>query len=202
MAVAAWQIGETAIERFHTGEAPEPTFLQYGVLGVTIIINIFITLYEGRKGKELGSVLLVADSEHTRIDLIAKVAVLGSLIGARLGLPILDPVVALVLAAYAAFVAIRLILSSAQVLADRATLDPAEVGKVVTDVEEVKSCHEIRSRGIEHWAFVDLRIHVDPEVTLKRAHQISHEVEARIRKAFPGVVDVVVHVEPAGLRHK
>jgi cation diffusion facilitator family transporter len=201
MAAAAWQIGVTAIDRFRTGEGPNPTMIQFGVLGVTIVINLFITLYESRKGRELGSVLLVADSAHTRIDLLAKITVLGSLIGARMGLPILDPIVALVLAGYAAFVAIRLILSSAHVLADRAILDPKEVKKVVEAMPDVEDCHEIRSRGIERWAFVDLRIHVDPEVTLKRAHRISHEVEIRIREAFPGVVDVIVHVEPAGLVH-
>ncbi|MFO7652900.1 MAG: cation transporter dimerization domain-containing protein [Candidatus Krumholzibacteriia bacterium] len=43
---------------------------------------------------------------------------------------------------------------------------------------------------------VDLRLAVDPELTVGRAHAIAHDVEARIMEDFPDVTRVFVHVEP------
>jgi len=38
---------------------------------------------------------------------------------------------------------------------------------------------------------------VDPGARLAEAHQIAHRVERRLRARWPGLTDVVVHVEPA-----
>ena len=44
---------------------------------------------------------------------------------------------------------------------------------------------------------VDLHLEVDPEMTVRRSHQLAHEVQLRIMETLDWVADVLVHVEPA-----
>jgi divalent metal cation (Fe/Co/Zn/Cd) transporter len=39
-------------------------------------------------------------------------------------------------------------------------------------------------------------VEVEPEMTVRRAHEIAHLVKDRVREAVPSVQDVVVHIEP------
>jgi len=48
---------------------------------------------------------------------------------------------------------------------------------------------------------MDLNIHVDPMLTTKAAHDLTHRVIAKIKEEMPEVVDVVVHTEPATRDH-
>ena len=46
--------------------------------------------------------------------------------------------------------------------------------------------------------FIELHLELAGDLPLERAHAITHEVEGRIREAFPDA-DIIVHQEPAGL---
>jgi divalent metal cation (Fe/Co/Zn/Cd) transporter len=61
----------------------------------------------------------------------------------------------------------------------------------------VRHVKAVRSRGLEGAAYVDLVIDVDPQLSVRAAHDVTDQVEAKIKEAWPDVVDVVVHVEPA-----
>ena len=63
-------------------------------------------------------------------------------------------------------------------------------------MEGVRCCDEIRTRGLARHVFMDLCIHVDPAMTIAGAHTVAHNVEERLKQSFPGVAEVVVHVEP------
>ncbi|MGH7410129.1 MAG: cation transporter dimerization domain-containing protein [Candidatus Methylomirabilis sp.] len=45
---------------------------------------------------------------------------------------------------------------------------------------------------------------VDPQLTVAKAHEIAHRVEASLKERFPELADMVVHVEPdtAEERHR
>lgn len=60
----------------------------------------------------------------------------------------------------------------------------------------VIGCHQVRTRGTPTSAYVDLHIQVAPEMTTIEAHRLAHNIESRIQKEFPGIVEVLVHTEP------
>jgi len=60
----------------------------------------------------------------------------------------------------------------------------------------VLEAHNVRSRGPLDDIHVDLHVLVDADTRLADAHHIGHLVEQRLRARFPGLTDVVVHVEP------
>ena len=70
----------------------------------------------------------------------------------------------------------------------------SSAAKRVKDVVDIQKCI-VRSHG--YWYFVDLHVHVDPEMTVVRSHAVAHEVKDRLREEFPRIRDVLVHIEPS-----
>lgn len=166
------------------------------VMLITLAVNIGVYTYEYRVGKKLGSDFLVSDALHTRSDILVSLAVIGGLVGAKLGLPWLDWALSLVIAVLIFFSAWEIVKHSAQVLCDAAVLDPGVVVPVVQDIPGVEDCHMVRSRGRSDAVYVDLHLTVDPAMTVGQAHMLAHIAECRLKGKIPGVVDVLVHVEP------
>ncbi len=196
LAAAAWNILHEAWLRLRTSEAISVDWTAFAVMGGTIVVNVFVTRYESASARRLSSEVLAADSAHTRADVLATVGVIASLVCAHYRWVWVDLAVAVGIAALIAWAAVRVALSGAAVLADRAVLDPSEVQKEALGVEGVVECHEVRTRGSSDAIFADLRIHVPAELTINRAHEIGHQVEKRLKTRWGGLRDVVVHVEP------
>ena len=183
---------------FNTGDIPQVTGISFGVMGVTMAINFGVTKWERRKGKELKSDILIADSYHTASDMFTSLSVLVGLLAIRLGYPILDPLVAILVALVIAWTAITVFKEVIRSLADGIQLDPEAVRSVVLGTPGILDCHAIRTRGVASHIFVDLSIHVQPHVSIEAAHQLAHQVEDALRAQFSGVEDVIVHLEPEG----
>ena len=63
-------------------------------------------------------------------------------------------------------------------------------------IDGVRSCHKIRTRGLEGEVYADLHILVDPDMSIRLAHEVASEVERAVEEKFPQVREVLVHVEP------
>lgn len=195
--VAAFEIGRGVVERlFIAPVVPVATPLSFGLLILTFVVNLGITIYETRAGRRLGSSLLLADSTHTRADLFITISVLASLAAARINLAWLDPIVAggvVLLLFRAAFGILR---ASSAILTDVAVADPQRVADIAEAVPGVAAVAGIRSRGLADATYLDLNIRVNPAMDTDQAHGVASEVEHRLAAALPGVVDTVVHIEP------
>jgi cation diffusion facilitator family transporter len=177
--------------------APDVTPVAAGLLTLTIVANLGISRYESRKGAELRSGVLQADAGHTLSDTLGGTAVLASFGATWLGFEAADLVAAVVVAILIARTAWSVLRENLGVLADRVCLDPMAVREVAMSVDEVRGAHKIRSRGSADHVYVDLHIHVDPTMTVERAHHVTHEVAGAVRATFPEVADVLIHTEPA-----
>ncbi|MEZ0227937.1 MAG: cation diffusion facilitator family transporter [Planctomycetota bacterium] len=180
--------------------APQITWISFAVAAVSIVSGLALSLYEGRRGRELGSSVLHADAAHTSSDVFGSVAVLVGLAATRFFHPIADAVVALGLGFYIVRVGYRILMGGLGVIADRAVLDPVHVQRVAKEFPGVQGTANIRTRGEESHTFLDMILLVDPKLTVAEAHDIVDRVEARLAQVFPGLRDMVIHVEPAGVR--
>ncbi|MDD5138213.1 MAG: cation diffusion facilitator family transporter [Candidatus Omnitrophota bacterium] len=183
-------------ERLRTKSAPEVNVWGFLVLGVTMLVNTGVMLYESRRGRALGSDILVADAMHTRADLLTSFSVAIAFIGVKLGFPILDPLVAMVIAVFIAFSGFEILKGSSAVLCDTAAIDRRAIERLVMAIPEVRKCHRIRTRGRHDDIFIDLHVLLDDTMQLVQAHDLTVKIEDMIKKEFCGVSDVVVHVEP------
>ena len=176
--------------------SPEVTGLSFAVMLVTMAVNYGVMRWERARGEALRSEILTADARHTGSDLLTSVSVLVGLAAVRLGYPLVDPIVAVIIAGIIARTAAAVLFETSQSLADMARLDPAQVRLVVMEDTNILDCHEIRTRGLPHHIFVDLSVHVNADMTVGESHELAHRVEQTIMERFEGVAEVIVHVEP------
>jgi cation diffusion facilitator family transporter len=164
----------------------------------TMAVNLSVSWYEDREGRRLGSALLVADATHTRADLFVSLGVVGSFAAARARLAWADPLVAVVIAAVIAVQAVRILISAFHVLTDRAAIAPEPIETLALSVTGVKRVRDVRTRGRGDAVYVDLTVHLEGSMTLSEAHNVADRIEEGLKGAHPEIVDVVVHLEPAG----
>lgn len=174
----------------------EVTVLSFFLMLSTMVVNIFVTVYQKRMGRKLSSEYLMADAQHTKNDIYASIGVIIGLIFIKLGFPIADPIVGVIVGIMIAKAGIDIIKESAETLVDRTQMGTAVINAIACSVEGVIECHDIRTRGTRGNIFVDLHVLVSPLLTVQDAHKIAHAVEKKIKGKIPEVIDVVVHIEP------
>ncbi len=162
----------------------------------TLAINVGIAAYEYIIGKKLKSSILVADSMHTRSDVYASIDVILGLVMVKMGYPMADPIIALLITGLIILTGFNIIRESSVVLLDKAPIEESVILKLALSVSGVCNCHRIRTRGTPGQMYVDLHICVDSSLSLEAAHNVSEEVEVLIKVSIDGVEDVVVHMEP------
>ena len=190
------EVLRAAIERLLGGAAPRVFPEGIVLMAVTLIVNLFVVSYEQRAGRRLRSEVLLADAKHTRSDVLTSGAVLGALLGVWWGYPLLDPLVALLVAGFIGHAGWSIAQEASRVLSDQIVIDEDEVRSVVQAVPKVIGCEKIRTRGSADYAFLDLHLWLDGIMPLRDAHATSHVVKDRLMARFPQLVDVVIHIEP------
>ncbi|MBO0860635.1 MAG: cation transporter [Chloracidobacterium sp.] len=197
--VTCYQIALSAIRRLMAHDAPAPniTALTIGVMVGTIIFNIFVTVYERREGIRLQSAFLIADSAHTRSDVMISCSVLAGLFLIRSGHIWLDPIISLGVAAIIALTGYQIFKSTVPVLVDAAHAPAWRIAEIVRSVPGVHSAHDIRSRSQGGEIFVEMHLHVANEFERDHlaSHAITEEIERRLAEEF-GRVTATIHVEP------
>ncbi len=186
---------------FIEGYKTHVTSISFVVMFITMGVNIFVTLYESKKGKEFGSTFLIADAKHTKSDILASTAVIISLFFARMGYYLADPIVGIVITFFIARIGYEILKDASDILVDTVCMDTSAIKFVVNSIEGVKGCHDIRTRGSVHSAYLDLHVIVRRDLPIEKAHEIADNIETKIKKEFPSVVDIVVHIEPDSINH-
>jgi cation diffusion facilitator family transporter len=190
------EVVRNAIEHLRTGEAGTVTGTSFAVMILTLAVNLGVVAYERRKARQLSSELLLADAMHTRSDVFTSLGVIGSLIGVKLGYPILDPIGGLVVAVFIALTGFEIAREASRILTDRIVMEEEDIRRVVMGVPRVVGCHQIRSRGSADHVFLDLHVWVRPDLRLDEAHHISHQVKDALMVKYPEIADAIIHIEP------
>jgi ferrous-iron efflux pump FieF len=184
--------------------APQP--ISQGRLGIAVMLGAMaltgaLVLYQRAVVRRTGSIAIRADSLHYRADLMMNLAVIAALALTELtGSPLIDPLFALAIVAVLLYGAAGVGRQALDMLMDREL--PAEerthIRALALGHPAAQDVHDLRTRRAGGDVFIELHLELAGELPLEQAHDIAHEVEARIRDAFP-TADIIVHQEPAGL---
>jgi cation diffusion facilitator family transporter len=187
-----------AYERLREPQEHEPviTWASFAVAGLSISTGLALSFYEAQRAKVLASPILDSDAAHTWSDVTGSIAVLVGLVLTRFVNPLADAIVALGLGLYLVKVGYSILMRGLGVISDRAVLDPADVERVAREFGHVQGTARIRTRGEDHHFFLDMVLLVDPTLTVADAHALVDRFEERLKAAFPGCQDIVIHVEP------
>jgi cation diffusion facilitator family transporter len=201
MGLLVVQILQDAWHRLQERVQPEVTPLSFAVMLVTLFVNIGVSTWERRRGRKLHSSILSADAKHTAADALVSLAVIGGLMAVRAGYAIVDPLLAIGIAGVIAWGAWTIIRDAALTLSDAAVVPVEVIERAVRGVPGVRGFHNIRTRGGDGLVWVDLHIQVDPELSVRMAHEIASEVARTVEQTIGQATDVTVHVEPALPEH-
>ena len=147
--VACFQILKQAYHSIVEYHETEVTGVSFVVMFVTMAVNIFVTIYERKKGIELKSEFLIADAMHTKSDILASIGVIVSLIITRAGYRFADAIAGIVITFFIARIGYEIIKRASDVLVDTICIDTSAIESVIKSVEGVKGCHDIRTRGTD-----------------------------------------------------
>jgi hypothetical protein len=124
--------------------------------------------------------------------------VLLGILGAQFGYPWLDPVAAIAVAGMIMYMAGQFILESTRELVDTG-LDPQEVQDIrdfIHTINGVENVHLLRTRRMGGRALADVHLQVDGRISVSEGHHIGETVMYRLRRQFPNISDVIIHIDP------
>jgi cation diffusion facilitator family transporter len=190
-------------ESFHRLADPphlESLGIGIAVIAFSLVVNLAVSRWLYRQADHHDSPALQADAAHLRTDAMTSVGVLVGLIAVQAtGVEVLDPIIALLVAAAIISAGVRIVTWSSRVLVDEA-LPPHELAQVREAVEshgapEIHGFHKLRARRAGSNRYIDLHVQFKPGTTLERAHALSHELTGAIQGRIRGA-DVLIHLEP------
>lgn len=199
IAIAAGIIAYRAVERLIVGGAVELVTLGIYVTAGAIAINLTVSWYTMRVARATDSIALEATARDMLADVLSSVAVLVGLILVQLtGIALLDPIVALLVAALIIRTAYLTMKNSLAGLMDT-KLPQAEEDEIIACLKEhgdqIASFHKIRTRKAGSQRYIDCHLVVSQYISVEKAHQLCDELEREIENRLSGT-SVTIHVEP------
>ncbi|HBF1268510.1 TPA: cation transporter [Clostridioides difficile] len=195
--VIAIKIILSAVLRIANPVVPAITIESLIALIITLFINIFVCMYEYRIGTKLNSYVLISDSLHTRSDIFVSLGVLVTLVGVKLGFPvIIESIVPIIISAFIIYSAYGIFRPSIGILVDRVAVDEDYIKEIVFEFNEVRDVHNIRSRGSKSSIYIDMHVMVDPFISVEQSHDLTHKIEKQIQEEINENAQVIVHIEP------
>lgn len=181
---------------------PQP--IAVAAAAATIIIKTLLYRYSISTGKDLESPALMAVAADHRKDAITSIATLVGVLGATLGVGILDPLAAALTSLFIIHIGWQTFASSAHDLMDGTA--PEEFNQQVINlaegVRQVEHVHEIRTRRSGQYYIIDLKLDMDPQMTVKESHDVITEVKRLIFERMNNVGDVMIHINPHDEEHE
>ncbi|MHC1698157.1 MAG: cation diffusion facilitator family transporter [Geobacteraceae bacterium] len=186
------------------GTYPAPELIAVLAAVVTIGVKEGLYRFSVRIGSRLESPALLAIAKDHRKDAVTSIATLVGVSGAFFGFGIMDPLAAGLTSLFIFHLSYQTFRSAAHDLMDGRPSESLISGirLLAEAVKGVEHVHEIRARRTGQYVIVDLKLDMDPEMTVKRSHEISTEVKKRIFKNYANVGDVMIHINPHDEQHK
>jgi len=199
---AGAQLGYSTIRILLEGSTMDtPSSLAIWVTIISIFGKLGLTLVLFRTGKKVESPMLIANAKNMRNDILISFSVLTSLLfTVMLQEPLIDRIIALAISAFIMYQAFKIFMQTNIDLMDgiNNTEVYCQLFEAVNNVAGAHNPHRVRARKIGNHYMVNLDIEVDPDLSVKEAHDIARNVEKSIKSKLKNIYDIMVHVEPLG----
>lgn len=175
-------------------------------VGLGLVLNGLATVLNGGwsaflilRGQALRSPALVADGHHLMTDVMTSIGVIaGVLLAGLTGVRLLDPLLALAVAAYILWTGSRIVASSVSGLLDEAASSDIQA-RIRAAIRQggggALEAHDVRTRKAGRALFIEFHLVVPGTMTVNAAHEICDRLEAVLESEIEGS-EVVIHVEP------
>lgn len=200
--IGLFAAGAGKIIKFLKGTAiAKPGWIALFAAFVSILIKEFLYHYTIKIGRRINSQSVIANAIHHRSDSLSS---LGALLGVGGAVflsekwRVLDPLAAIIVSFFIIQISISILKKSLDEFLE------ASLGEEIeNEILEIAACipgaenpHNLKTRSIGSYVAIDIHIEVDSSLNIKEAHDISSEVEKRLKERFGETAFVSVHIEP------
>jgi cation diffusion facilitator family transporter len=203
------EIGKSSLQAFFQPIEPPKMIAVYAVI-LSILVKEGMFRYKYRLGKKINSDAIIVNAYEHRSDVFSSIAALigigAALLGGKLGIDWLeyaDPAAGLFVSLLVIKIAWKLGTESIHTTLDHVLHeeDTVYLREAVLTFPEVKRIDELHAREHGHYVIVDLKIAVDPYLTVEQGHTIGKRVKEKLL-TLPNVHNVMVHINPYHLNSK
>ena len=200
--ITALFIGENAVEKIVAGDyaaLPVPGVLALVAAAVSIAVKEGLYWYTRYHAKKISSTALMGVAWDHRSDVLSTSCVLAGVVGARLGVPVLDVVASIVVCLFIVKAAVGIFKEAVEKMVDKSCDEQTE-GEITACAlrqDGVLGVDLIQTRVFGSRVYVDIEISADGAISLERGHEIAERVHDAIETEFSFVKHIMVHVNPA-----
>lgn len=191
-------IGYEAIKTLMSGQFREPGKIALIAALISIIVNEIMYLYTIKTAKKIKSISMEADAWHHRSDAFSSIGTFIGILGARMGIPALDPIAGIIVSIFIIKIGVDLYLKSVRELVDESA-DDETIKKIIDKTDSVKGVRGIKNlktRIFGNKIYVDIEILVDYFISVKEGHDISEKVHDKLETEIDNIKHCMVHIEP------
>ncbi|UUZ84440.1 cation diffusion facilitator family transporter [Paenibacillus sp. P26] len=201
--VGGLEAGLSSVKTIYSGVGAPPGNPVLAVILFSLLIKEALFLYRFRGiQKTYGKTLYTAVRERRSevcYSLIAFAGAGGAILGHYLGntyLYYLDPAAGLVISLLVLNKGVRMVAETLQSGARLQQEDAADLLDTVQRIKGVIAVGDLRAREHGHYVNVDVKISVNPRISVQEGHDIAKTVKQTLMKRFTHITDVLVHVHP------
>ena len=164
----------------------------------SIVVKEWMFWYTRAAAKQIHSGALMADAWHHRSDALSSVGAFIGILGARLGMPVLDPIASVLICVFIEKAAYDIFKDAIDKMVDKACPEEEEkkMREVIVAQKGVQKIDLLRTRMFGSKVYVDVEIAADGDISLREAHRIAEQVHDAMESSFSEVKHCMVHVNP------
>ena len=169
---------------------------------VSIITKEAMYRYTRFYALRLNSSAFMADAWHHRSDALSSIGSLIGICGARLGVPVLEPLACVAICLCILKVGVDIIRDAIEKMLDTACPDSYEeqLGSFIAEQDGVVKLDMLRTRKFGSMVYIDAEISVDGSLPLSEAHSIAERVHNAVESTHPEIKHIMIHESPAVLK--
>lgn len=197
VSVAVGLLWQAVLKLMGTEPAEPVHVLALCVALLTLVFKEGLFRYLLAVAQRVRSSMLVANAWHARSDAASSLVVALGIGGSLAGLPLLDPVAALIVGLIVGRMGLSFGWNALNDLMDRAASEEqvAEIRRVLEATPGVLGVHDLRTRKMGDLIVVDAHLDVDELLSVKQGHDISVLARERVMHELP-VLDLMTHLDP------
>ena len=194
--VTGLEIGKSAVSDLVRDHVIKINFWMIIALVATIIIKEWAGHFSSYLARKIDSRVLDADSWHHRADAISSIVVLVAVVLGANGIPYVDGIVGILVAAFIIYTSFDILLDAANLLIGTVPSEEVknEITKIASSVPEVLGLHDLVVNDYGTTLVISLHVEIDESISLLRAHTIAERVEDLLRKRTGA--RATVHLDP------
>jgi len=201
ISISALGLALRALEQFISGARTQAAAEGISVSVAAMAATLALLIWQRHVIRRTGSLAIATDHVHYKSDIFLNMAVIAALaLDQYAGLAGADSLFGFAIALWLGWSAWRASQAAIEQLMDQEWPEDKKqrLLELIARHPELRGVHDLRTRTSGNRDFVQFHVWVDPKMSVRDAHKVMDDIEARLHAQFPDV-EILIHTDPEGL---